>query len=460
MGNRTNAKEKQMLGMFVSTVPLRTNIDGGQAFLEFVKDRMKDLMKTLRHQKYPYNLLINDLRETKSSLTKLFTVSLEYQVMQWQKEEDLAFLTEAIFSGSGLNDVSIHVKDRWDTGKLTIDFDYRTDLFSREEINMICERMITMLENALTHPEHTIDELTMISDAEKEKLLARAGGKSVSYRKDMTIPELFQEKAEQLSDHPAVVFEDRTLSYRTLHEQSARIANVLKQKGVGPDSPVAVLIERSERMITAIMGILKAGGAYVPIDPGFPAERIQYILEDCGADFILTESKVAAPEADAELVDLDQAIAEGAEESLNADVNARNLAYIIYTSGTTGRPKGVMIEHRQVHHLVESLQQTIYQSGSQTLRMALLAPFHFDASVKQIFASLLLGQTLYIVPKKTVTNGAALAAYYRRNSIEATDGTPAHLQMLAAAGDFEGLKLKHMLIGGEELCHLLLRTSC
>lgn len=371
--------------------------------------------------------------------------------MQWQKEEDLAFLTEPIFSGSGLNDVSIHVKDRWDTGKLTIDFDYRTDLFSREEINMICERMITMLENALTHPEHTIDELTMISDAEKEKLLARAGGESVSYRKDMTIPELFQEKAEQLSDHPAVVFEGRTLSYRMLHEQSAHIANVLKQKGVGPDSPVAVLIERSERMITAIMGILKAGGAYVPIDPGFPAERIQYILEDCGADFILTESKVAAPEADAELVDLDQAIAEGAEESLNADVNARNLAYIIYTSGTTGRPKGVMIEHRQVHHLVESLQQTIYQSGSQTLRMALLAPFHFDASVKQIFASLLLGQTLYIVPKKTVTNGAALAAYYRRNSIEATDGTPAHLQMLAAAGDFEGLKLKHMLIGGEGL---------
>ncbi len=451
MGNRTNAKEKQMLGMFVSTVPLRTNVDGGQAFLDFVKDRMKDLMKTLRHQKYPYNLLINDLRETKSSLTKLFTVSLEYQVMQWQKEEDLAFLTEPIFSGSGLNDVSIHVKDRWDTGKLTIDFDYRTDLFSREEINTVCERMITMIENALTHPDHTIDELTLISEAEKEKLLERAGGESVSYRKDMTIPELFQEKADLLADQPAVVFEDRTLSYQTLHEQSSRIANLLKQKGVGADSPVAVLLDRSERMITSIMGILKAGGAYVPIDPAFPAERIQYILEDCGADFILTESKVAPPVSDAELIDFDRAIAEGAVDSPNADVNAQNLAYIIYTSGTTGRPKGVMIEHRQVHHLVESLQQTIYQSGSQTLRMALLAPFHFDASVKQIFASLLLGQTLYIVPKKTVTNGAALAAYYRRHSIEATDGTPAHLQMLVAAGDFEGLKLKHMLIGGEGL---------
>ncbi|CAM2140153.1 Surfactin synthase subunit 1 [Paraburkholderia tropica] len=451
MGNRTNAKEKQMLGMFVSTVPLRANIDGGQAFFDFVKDRMKDLMKTLRHQKYPYNLLINDLRETKSSVTKLFTVSLEYQVMQWQKEENLAFLTEPIFSGSGLNDVSIHVKDRWDTGKLTIDFDYRTDLMTREEIKIVCERMMTLLKNALTHPNHTIDELTLISEAEKERLLLRAGGEPVNYRKNMTIPALFQEKAESLADQPAVVFENRALSYRTLHEQSSRIASVLKDKGVRADSPVAVLLGRSERMITAIMGILKAGGAYVPIDPEFPAERIQFILEDCGADFVLTESKVASPSASAELIDFDQAIAGGTDAISDVNLNAGDLAYIIYTSGTTGRPKGVMIEHRQVHHLVESLQQTIYQSESQTLRMALLAPFHFDASVKQIFASLLLGQTLYIVPKNTVTNGAALAEYYRRYGIEATDGTPAHLQMLIAAGDLTGLKLKHLLIGGEGL---------
>ena len=100
-----------------------------------------------------------------------------------------------------------------------------------------------------------------------------------------------------------------------------------------------------------------------------------------------------------------------------------------------------MIEHRQVHHLVQSLQQEIYQCGEQTLRMALLAPFHFDASVKQIFASLLLGQTLYIVPKTTVTNGSALLDYYRQNRIEATDGTPAHLQMMVAAGEVSGHQL-------------------
>ncbi|ASF27576.1 peptide synthetase [Bacillus amyloliquefaciens] len=450
MGNRTNAKEKQMLGMFVSTVPVRTSVDGGQSFLEFVKGRMKDLMKILRHQKYPYNLLVNDLRASKSSLSRLFTVSLEYQVMQWQKKENLSFLTDPIFSGSGTNDISIHVKERWDTGKLTIDFDYRSDIFKAEEIKSVSERLITLIEDAISSPDRVIDELALLSDSEKEMLLKRASGNQVAYRKEMTIPALFEEKAKSLPDKPAVVYEGRTLSYSTLHDQSNRIAGRLLKAGISADSPVAVLLGRSERVIASILGILKAGGAYVPIDPDFPADRIQYILEDSGAKAVLTEAGIQARETDAEWIDFDEAVQyEAAAEGVGTQSD--RLAYIIYTSGTTGRPKGVMIEHRQVHHLVQSLQQEIYQCGEQTLRMALLAPFHFDASVKQIFASLLLGQTLYIVPKTTVTNGSALLDYYRQNRIEATDGTPAHLQMMVAAGDVSGIELRHMLIGGEGL---------
>ncbi|MGV3273593.1 surfactin non-ribosomal peptide synthetase SrfAA, partial [Bacillus sp. CIS52] len=450
MGNRTNAKEKQMLGMFVSTVPVRTSVDGSQPFLEFVKGRMKDLMKILRHQKYPYNLLVNDLRASKSSLSRLFTVALEYQVMQWQKKENLSFLTDPIFSGSGTNDISIHVKERWDTGKLTIDFDYRSDIFKADEIASVSERLITLIEDAISSPDRVIDELALLSESEKELLLKRASGNPVAYRKEMTIPALFEEKAKALTDKPAVVYEGRTLSYRTLHEQSGRIAGRLLKAGISADSPVAVLLGRSDRVIAAILGILKAGGAYVPIDPDFPADRIQYILEDSGAKAVLTEAGIQAPETNAEQIDFDEAV----QYETAADgvcTQSDRLAYIIYTSGTTGRPKGVMIEHRQVHHLVQSLQQEIYQCGEQTLRMALLAPFHFDASVKQIFASLLLGQTLYIVPKTTVTNGSALLDYYRQNRIEATDGTPAHLQMMVATGDVSGIELRHMLIGGEGL---------
>ncbi len=123
--------------MFVSTIPMRASVQGSLTFLDFVKKVMADQMKILRHQKYPYNVLMNDLRERDGFTGRLFDISLEYQVMQWQKKENLSFITEPIFSGSGMNDISIHVKDRWDTDTLTIDLDYRTDLFSEDDMSKL-----------------------------------------------------------------------------------------------------------------------------------------------------------------------------------------------------------------------------------------------------------------------------------------------------------------------------------
>lgn len=209
-------------------------------------------------------------------------------------------------------------------------------------------------------------------------------------------------------------------------------------------------MERSERVITAILGVLKAGGAYVPIDPGFPEERIRFMLEDSKVKAVITDSGLTFETT--ETVRFSEALSESQENGHpSSEAGAGHLAYIIYTSGTTGRPKGVMIEHRQVHHLVRGLQQAVGTYDQDDLKLALLAPFHFDASVQQIFTSLLLGQTLYIVPKKTVSDGRALSDYYRRHQIDVTDGTPAHLQLLSAADDLSGVKLRHMLVGGEAL---------
>lgn len=170
MGNRTNAKEKQMLGMFVSTIPMKASIEVHQDFSAFVQERMKDQLKIIRHQKYPYNLLINDLRERQPHVSKLFAVSLEYQVMQWRQKETVSFLTEPIFSGSEVNDISIHVKERWDTGTLAIDFDYREELFTSEEMAVLYERLMT-LEDALLSPQKTIAELEIVPAFEKERIV-------------------------------------------------------------------------------------------------------------------------------------------------------------------------------------------------------------------------------------------------------------------------------------------------
>ncbi|MCY9369690.1 lichenysin non-ribosomal peptide synthetase LicA [Bacillus haynesii] len=453
MGNRTNAKEKQMLGMFVSTIPMKASIDVHQDFSAFVQERMKDQLKIIRHQKYPYNLLINDLRERQPHVSKLFAVSLEYQVMQWQQKETVSFLTEPIFSGSEVNDISIHVKERWDTGTLAIDFDYREELFTCEEMAVLYERLMTLLEDALLSPQKTIAELEIVPAFEKERLLKRASSQTIAYNKNMTLHGLFEQKAADHPEKTAVVYEGQKLSYRELNEQSNRLASALRRRGIGPDAPAAIVMERSERVLTAMLGVLKAGGAYVPIDPAFPEERIRFMLEDSKAKAVITDSGLTFETA--ETVRFSEALSESRENgNPSSAAGAGHLAYIIYTSGTTGRPKGVMIEHRQVHHLVRGLQQDIGTYDQDDLKLALLAPFHFDASVQQIFTSLLLGQTLYIVPKKTVSDGRALSAYYRRHQIDVTDCTPAHLQLLTAADDLSGVKLRHMLVGGEALSRI------
>ncbi|MDB4866245.1 MAG: lchAA, partial [Cohnella sp.] len=457
MGNRTNAREKQMLGMFVSTIPMKAHIDEQLDFLTFVGQNMKELMSVIRHQKYPYDTLINNLRENHGDLKRLFGISLEYQVMQWQEKEDLSLLIEPIFSGHEINDISIHVKDRWDTGTLNLDFDYRAELFTEEEMEHLFVRMMTLLEDLLIFPDKRIGDLELIPEEEKRRILTRSKDTEMWYDREITLHELFERQAIQNPLCTAVICEGREVTYQELREQADRLGGLLRKKGISADGPVAIVMERTERVVTAILGILKAGGAYVPIDPGFPEERIRFIIEDSGAKVIIAERHLAekyelqSQQSAEVLIFDDRFVTEEDTNDLTAETSSRSLAYIIYTSGTTGKPKGVMIEHRQVHHLIEALRDRVYANYERGLNVALLAPFHFDASVQQIFASLLLGHTLHIVPRMTVSDGQALADYYRKNGIEVTDGTPSHLKLLAAAEDLSGLPLRHMLIGGEAL---------
>ncbi|MDR0126245.1 non-ribosomal peptide synthetase [Bacillus zhangzhouensis] len=452
MGNRTNAKEKKMIGMFVSTIPMRASVHGSQTFLDFVKQVMADQMKILRHQKYPYNLLMNDLREREGFTGRLFDISLEYQVMQWQKKENLSFITEPIFSGSGMNDISIHVKDRWDTDTLTIDLDYRTDLFSEKDMSKMFDRFTILLEAAVSQPDQLIGTLPLLSAGEQKELLQLSEGESFELLAAKPVHQLFDESANKYAERVAVVAENETLTYGELSQKAEKLARFLQMKGISRDVPVAVLMDRTVDAMVAIFGILKAGGAYVPIDPALPEERIQFIVEDSGASIVLTEELLAQQYpvlSEKMIVQQHILLDDGLLPELVDQTAPEDLAYMIYTSGTTGKPKGVMIEHLQLHHLVHALHHEMYQGASE-LQMALLAPFHFDASVKQIFAALLFGHTLHIVPRETTRNGVQLAAYYQKHQIEAVDGTPAHVQLLLAA-DLSGLSLTHMLIGGEAL---------
>jgi len=228
-----------------------------------------------------------------------------------------------------------------------------------------------------------------------------------------------------------------TLTYRQLNDRAGQLARDLASRGTVPGSIVALLTEPSVDMAVAVMGVLKAGGAYLPIDPGTPEERINYMLKDSNAKILIKDvgNRLAC--------------------STTAPRPPRpsrpsNLAYVIYTSGSTGRPKGVLLEHRNVHNLLLGLKRGVYSryENSGTLNVALLAPYVFDASVKQIFGALLQGHSLHIVTEGIRKDGKKLVEFYTKNKIDISDGTPSLLGLLRENGMGT---VKEFLIGGEEL---------
>lgn len=273
------------------------------------------------------------------------------------------------------------------------------------------------------------------------------------FQQNKTLSMIFEERVRDNPNGIAVKYNSTEITYMELNNKVNQLAKALRKLGVGKNSIIGVLMDRSEKMIIAIMGIIKAGGAYLPIDPKYPDKRIEYIVQNSKTGVLVTETdNIGDISFKGDLVNLNK-LEEECQENLEIINEPDDLAYVIYTSGTTGNPKGVMVEHKSVINLVQALNEEIYKNYQGQMKVALIAPFIFDASVQQIFASLLLGHTLDIVLEPVKKDGNKLFEYYVNNSIEISDGTPMHLKMLSNSihSFSEELSLKHFIIGGDKL---------
>ncbi|MEW2378725.1 amino acid adenylation domain-containing protein [Micromonospora sp. NPDC047812] len=461
--NRRRAELENLIGFFVNTLALRVDLTDNPTTTQLLH-RVRDLtLTTLDHQDLPFEQVVEAVNPTRNlAHTPLFQV-----MFAWQNNEDVdldlpGVEVTALASPwtSAKFDLTLSLAEH--DGRITGSLEYATALFD----TATAERHIRYLRHVLTqlvaHPDQPIDQLTLLDPAERRELLA-AWDDATAYPVGRTIPALFAERAAAAPDAVAVTFEGTSLTYRDLDARANRLAHHLREHGVGPDTLVAVCLDRSPELVVALLAVLKAGGAYVPLDPTHPAERLTELLRDSAPVAVLAHAATRATLdglTAAPLVDLDADAHRWADRpTTDPDPGTRpdHLAYVIYTSGSTGRPKGVMVEHANVVRLFSATAGWFGFGPSDV--WSLFHSFAFDFSVWEIWGALLHGGRLVIVPRLVSRSPADFHRLLCDEGVTVLNQTPSAFRSLIAAqaDSARAHRLRTVVFGGEALDPTMLR---
>ena len=401
VAGRTRLEIEPLVGFFVNTLVLRTDLRGDPSFPALLR-RVRDVcLEAYAHQDLPFERLVETLRPERNRSHS----PVVQTVFAFQNTPNVA----ATFHGLTVTrlevdeiaakfDLLLELADR-DEGLVGL-FRYDTALFDAATVGRMREHFRTLLDGIVAHPDRRLSELSVISDAERHELLVAWNATEREYPRDACVHELFAEQAARTPEATALVFKGRSLSYRGLDRRANQLAHRLRREGVGPETTVAVYLERSEELILGVLGILKAGGAYVPLDAAAPPERLAFMVTDVAASVLVTQARLGArlPDLPLRRIALDAdwpAVAQEPDTPLAHGATADSLAYVMYTSGSTGRPKGVSVAHRAITRLVHGT--TYIRWGADEVFFQ-LAPLAFDASTFEIWGSLLHGARLVIGP--------------------------------------------------------------
>ena len=337
---------------------------------------------------------------------------------------------------------------------------YDRQRFDDAEIARMLGHLATVLEAICSDPDRLIRETPLVTESEHRQLLYEWNQTDREYPRTRTVHGLFEEQVERTPEVTAVVFGEERLTYRQLNERANRLAGYLSKRGVGPGDLVGLCVERSMEMIVGVLGILKAGGGYVPLDPGYPSDRLAFMLMDSGARVVLAQRETvsALPKADIEPVLLDDhwpAIAAENEASQNRNPGPDDVAYVIYTSGSTGKPKGVFITHRSVVNLLTSMARVPGITENDVLLA--VTTLSFDIAALELYLPLVTGARLVIAPRSVAMDAGLLAERIERLGITIMQATPATWTMLLGSGWAGNPRLK-ILCGGEALAPDLARA--
>ncbi len=444
-----------------NVLPIRSRIDGKAPFADYMTGMKNLVLGASERQNYFFGRLLDAMRLPRDpARAPIFSTIFNFESGEFRKNLDglhVELLTRHVpYRGPATTAMAeLYLNAAEKDGALDIECDHNSDLYDPETVLRWLGHFKTILEGVVADAARDVRDLPLLNEVERNQILVRWNDTCVDYPKDALLHRLIEEQARRTPDAVAVVFEKKSLTYRELDRRANQLARYLQGKGIGPDSPVGVCMERSLEMVTGLLGILKAGGAYVPLDPGYPPERLAFMIADARIPVLLTQERLSLPPHSAEVVCLDAGWSAIARESTEAPTSAtrpENLAYVIYTSGSTGKPKGAMNTHSGICNRLLWMQDA-YRLGAED-RVLQKTPFSFDVSVWEFFWPLLAGARLVMAKPGGHQDSDYLAATIMGEGITVIHFVPPMLAVFLEARDAgKCAALRDVICSGEALSH-------
>jgi len=456
IAGRTRGEVEALIGFFVNNLVLRTDLGGDPSFREVLRRVRDATLGAYEHQELPFEKLVVELQPERSlSHSPLFQVMFTLQNADGGGGGGGGVLPGLEVSGVG---AAMEIA-RFDLS-LTLtatphglygDLNYSTALFERDTAERMVAHLARVLEQVAADADVRLSRLSLVGPEERARVVVEWNRTERPYPRGVCVHDLFDAQVRERPGAVALVWGDESLTYRELDARANPLAHHLVRLGVGPDSRVGVLLERSAELIVSILAVLKAGGCYVPLDPGYPAERLRLMLADSSARVLLTRGGMASAlsGSDVRAVCLDQiagALASEPAEAPHSGATAENLAYIVYTSGSTGKPKGVMVAHR---HVVQLVVETDYVRIRPGDRVAQASNASFDALTFEAWGAFLNGATLVGIPRDVLLSPPALRELLREERITTLYQTTALLNQLSREQPDVFAPLREVLFGGQ-----------
>jgi amino acid adenylation domain-containing protein len=439
--NRLQPGGESIIGPLANLLALRTHLSGDLTFARLVKELSNTVADAYKYQALPFDKLVMELNpRVDMSRTALFDVLFCYEASPLQVPDVAGLSINHMETNLGWGKYDLNMLMQPDNDSLTGVLVYNADYYDDTTISRFTGHYCNLLAGVLANPDLAIAEYDLLSGDEQRQLLEEWNGAAAGYPCEATVDRLFEEQVERTPDAVALVVGDRQTTYRQLNHHAGQVAEYLRSTcHLRPGELVCLLLTRSETMIAAMLGVLKAGGGYAPIDPGYPGQRIRYILDDSGSRLVIDDQTVFIT---------------GKHETPPVKNKPGDTAYVIYTSGTTGRPKGCLIAHRNVVRLFKNDRHPFAFGGRDTWIMA--HSYCFDFSVWEIYGALLNGGRLVMPDRDTVRDTGGFLDMIKQHGVTVLNQTPAAFYRLIEEEKSARPKRLHshldcVIFGGDKL---------